>query len=285
MPGQYVALSERCNRCASNRVAPCAHQRRHMATLVNIFHDASVSRRHLQPARPIPPGPPRPCGQRRAPRAGMNIAVYNAMIPAAPSLNGSEQDSGSRPAAGVAAYPTRPPMPVDSRAARLLNGKAARSRPEDSWWLRRDGETNAVGASNTMSIATSPWLARESPAHSSRTRSRKTGTLSSCSIDATGCRESTAASTALLQYEIDVTLTELSKRVGPVRARRAYQACFDVRSACSMRSMNGSAGAATSTAARASTSRHAAGTARNLSRKCVGVRNPASTLRSCSART
>jgi glycine/D-amino acid oxidase-like deaminating enzyme len=38
---------------------------------------------------------------------------------------------------------------------------------------------------------------------------------------------STAASTALLQYELDTMLTELSRLVGRVRARLAYQACVD----------------------------------------------------------
>src|SRR5262245_39844306 len=57
------------------------------------------------------------------------------MHPAAPSLHGSDQDSGSRPAAGVAAYPTRPPMPVDSRASRPVNGDGARL-PDGSWWLQ-----------------------------------------------------------------------------------------------------------------------------------------------------
>lgn len=38
---------------------------------------------------------------------------------------------------------------------------------------------------------------------------------------------STAASTALLQYEIDLELTELTTRVGPDHARRAYLASLD----------------------------------------------------------
>ncbi len=36
---------------------------------------------------------------------------------------------------------------------------------------------------------------------------------------------STSASTALLQYEIDVPLRELSKKVGPVAAQRSYELC------------------------------------------------------------
>ena len=36
---------------------------------------------------------------------------------------------------------------------------------------------------------------------------------------------STSASTALLQYEIDVPLRELIKKVGPVAASRSYQLC------------------------------------------------------------
>lgn len=36
---------------------------------------------------------------------------------------------------------------------------------------------------------------------------------------------STSASTALLQYEIDVPLRELIKKVGPVAARRSYESC------------------------------------------------------------
>ena len=38
---------------------------------------------------------------------------------------------------------------------------------------------------------------------------------------------STSASTALLQYEIDVPLRELIKKVGPVAASRSYQLCCD----------------------------------------------------------
>src|ERR1035441_9314751 len=38
---------------------------------------------------------------------------------------------------------------------------------------------------------------------------------------------STSASTALLQYEIDVPLRELIKQVGPVAATRSYQLCHD----------------------------------------------------------
>ena len=38
---------------------------------------------------------------------------------------------------------------------------------------------------------------------------------------------STSASTALLQYEIDVPLRELIKKVGPVAATRSYQLCRD----------------------------------------------------------
>jgi glycine/D-amino acid oxidase-like deaminating enzyme len=38
---------------------------------------------------------------------------------------------------------------------------------------------------------------------------------------------STSGSTALLQYEIDVPLRELIKKVGPVAATRSYQLCFD----------------------------------------------------------
>jgi len=38
---------------------------------------------------------------------------------------------------------------------------------------------------------------------------------------------STSASTALLQYEIDVSLRELIKKIGPVAATRSYQLCRD----------------------------------------------------------
>src|ERR1039457_5280300 len=38
---------------------------------------------------------------------------------------------------------------------------------------------------------------------------------------------STSASTALLQYEIDVPLRELIKKVGPVAATRSYQLCHE----------------------------------------------------------
>ncbi|MBC8027256.1 MAG: FAD-binding oxidoreductase [Steroidobacteraceae bacterium] len=38
---------------------------------------------------------------------------------------------------------------------------------------------------------------------------------------------STAASTALLQYEIDTNLSDLAKELGPERATRAYRACAD----------------------------------------------------------
>src|SRR5450432_3229523 len=37
---------------------------------------------------------------------------------------------------------------------------------------------------------------------------------------------STAGSTSLLQYEIDVPLHRLNRRLGPVRARRAYRGCL-----------------------------------------------------------
>ena len=37
------------------------------------------------------------------------------------------------------------------------------------------------------------------------------------------CRGSTSASTALLQYEIDVSLTDLAKLIGKQNAGRAYQ--------------------------------------------------------------
>ena len=36
---------------------------------------------------------------------------------------------------------------------------------------------------------------------------------------------STSASTALLQYEIDVSLRELIKKVGPVAATQSYHLC------------------------------------------------------------
>ena len=38
---------------------------------------------------------------------------------------------------------------------------------------------------------------------------------------------STAASTALLQYEIDCSLRDLTRSIGPVRAAQAYRACVD----------------------------------------------------------
>ena len=38
---------------------------------------------------------------------------------------------------------------------------------------------------------------------------------------------STSASTALLQYEIDVPLRDLIKQVGSVAATRSYQLCHD----------------------------------------------------------
>ena len=38
---------------------------------------------------------------------------------------------------------------------------------------------------------------------------------------------STAATTALLQYEIDTSLTDLSRRYGPQRGAHAYLACRD----------------------------------------------------------
>ncbi|RPJ12243.1 MAG: FAD-binding oxidoreductase, partial [Deltaproteobacteria bacterium] len=38
---------------------------------------------------------------------------------------------------------------------------------------------------------------------------------------------STSASTALLQYEIDVPLRELIKKVGPAAATRSYQLCLE----------------------------------------------------------
>jgi len=56
-------------------------------------------------------------------------------------------DSGSRPAAGVAAYPTRPPAPVDSRALRGDAGDAGgRLRSSDAWWLVRNGRGEASAA-------------------------------------------------------------------------------------------------------------------------------------------
>jgi glycine/D-amino acid oxidase-like deaminating enzyme len=41
------------------------------------------------------------------------------------------------------------------------------------------------------------------------------------------CAGSTSASTALLQYEIDTSLVDLSKRIGRLNAVRAYRLCHD----------------------------------------------------------
>ena len=134
------------------------------------------------------------------------------------------EDSGSRSAAGVAAYPTRPPA-ADSRA---LRGDDAgdRLRSSEPWWLVRNGRGAAsaaiagdfdcdvavIGAGMTGALI-AHGLAEDG--HEVVVLDRRDRTLGS-----------TAASTALLQYELDTMLTELSRLVGPVRARRAYQA-FD----------------------------------------------------------
>ena len=136
------------------------------------------------------------------------------------------EDSGSRSAAGVAAYPTRPPAPADSRA---LRGDDAgdRLRSSEPWWLVRNGRGAAsaaiagdfdcdvavIGAGMTGALI-AHGLAEDG--HEVVVLDRRDRALGS-----------TAASTALLQYELDTMLTELSRLVGPVRACRAYQACVD----------------------------------------------------------
>jgi glycine/D-amino acid oxidase-like deaminating enzyme len=130
--------------------------------------------------------------------------------------------------AGVAAYPTRPPMPVDFRARPdILNNRGDRLRSEDAWWLLRNGPGNAsrriahdfdcgvavIGAGITGALVAHA-LAEDG--HEVVVLDRRDRALGS-----------TAASTALLQYEIDAQLSDLTLRIGLSRARRAYQACVD----------------------------------------------------------
>jgi hypothetical protein len=159
-------------------------------------------------------------------RHGTKIAPAAAVRSTTAPLREVYEDSGSRSAAGVAAYPTRPPAPADSRTP-CGDDAGGRLRSSEPWWLVRNGRGAAsaaiagdldcdvavIGAGMTGALI-AHGLAEDG--HEVVVLDRRDRALGS-----------TAASTALLQYELDTMLTELSRLVGPVRARRAYQACVD----------------------------------------------------------
>ena len=136
------------------------------------------------------------------------------------------QDSGSRSAAGVAAYPTRPLTPADPRSDG--SGKAHDGfRFVDSWWLLRNGSETA-----------SPALSGDLDCDVAVIGAGISGALIAHGLAEDGhevvvldrrdrALGGTAASTALLQYEIDTMLGQHVRTVGPVRARLVYQACVD----------------------------------------------------------
>jgi glycine/D-amino acid oxidase-like deaminating enzyme len=102
---------------------------------------------------------------------------------------------------------------------------AHRIRSSTPYWLLRDGTGDAREAL-TSSMACDVAIVGAGI----------TGTLIADALVGTGLRivlldsrdvalGSTAATTALLQYEIDTPLTELTRRLGAARATQAYQAC------------------------------------------------------------
>lgn len=129
--------------------------------------------------------------------------------------------------AEVAAYPIHPRISTGFRPLGFLAGLGGRLRSEDAWWLIRNGPGNPGGAVSSdldCGIAvvgagiTGALIAHAlaEDGHDVLILDRRDSALGS-----------TAASTALLQYEIDCSLQELTRHIGPVRAAQAYRACVD----------------------------------------------------------
>ena len=109
----------------------------------------------------------------------------------------------------------------------MLNNRGGRLRSEHAWWLLRNGlgdssrrvdhdfdcDVAIIGAGITGALVAQA-LAEDG--HEVVVLDRRDRALGS-----------TAASTALLQYEIDTQLQDLSIRIGTGRARQAYHACVE----------------------------------------------------------